>query len=53
MIWKTTNGLGQPVTWYDKEEIDRILDRIASKCDKFIPEHFGILLEIERIKMNG
>lgn len=52
MIWKTTNRCGQEETWYDKEEIDRILNRIASKCDKFIPEYFGILLEIERIKMN-
>lgn len=53
MIWKTNNGLGQEVTWYDKEEIDRILDRISSKCDKFIPEYFGILVEIERLKMNS
>lgn len=23
MIWKTTNALGQPVTWYSKEEVTK------------------------------
>ena len=26
MIWKTTNGLGQEVTWYSEDEIMRDLD---------------------------
>lgn len=25
MIWKTTNGLGQEVTWYSIEEIKKIM----------------------------
>ena len=24
MIWKTTNGLGQEVTWYDQQEIEQM-----------------------------
>ena len=23
MIWKTTNGLGQEVTWYSEDEVER------------------------------
>jgi hypothetical protein len=26
MIWKTTNGLGQEVTWYSEDEIKRLND---------------------------
>ena len=29
MIWKTTNGLNQEVTWYDQQELNKIKD-IAS-----------------------
>jgi hypothetical protein len=50
MIWKTTNGLNQEVTWYSKEEVFNILNKISSKCDKFVPEYFRIKLEIEEIK---
>lgn len=50
MIWKTTNGLGQEVTWYSKKEVCNILDKISSKCDKFVPEYFRIKLEIKKIK---
>ena len=24
MIWKTTNGLNQEVTWYDQQEIEQM-----------------------------
>ena len=50
MIWKTTNALGQEVTWYSKEEVCNILDKISSKCDGFVYEYFRIKLEIEEIK---
>ena len=50
MIRKTTNALGQEVTWYSKEEVFNILNKISSKCDKFVPEYFKIKLEIEKIK---
>ena len=26
MIWKTTNGLGQEVTWYSEDELKKIKD---------------------------
>ena len=28
MIWKTTNGLGQEVTWYSNNEVERALAKI-------------------------
>lgn len=31
MIWKTTNALGQEVTWYDQQEIEQM-----DKNTKFI-----------------
>ena len=30
MIWKTTNGLGQEVTWYSIERIKEVIDLVSS-----------------------
>ena len=30
MIWKTTNGLGQEVTWYSIECIQEVIDLVSS-----------------------
>ena len=33
MIWKTTNGLGQEVTWYDAEELNKIKYKLYLQCN--------------------
>ena len=30
MIWKTTNGLGQEVTWYSIERIQEVIELVES-----------------------
>lgn len=30
MIWKTTNGLGQEVTWYSIERIEEVINLVSS-----------------------
>ena len=36
MIWKTTNGLGQEVTWYSESWVNKIRDIILNytECDE-------------------
>ena len=34
MIWKTTNGLGQEVTWYSAEKVRNIIEKIQNEMSE-------------------
>lgn len=43
MIWKTTNGLGQEVTWYSEDEVKKIKDTLQKAIDPDTKEHERII----------
>lgn len=42
MIWKTTNGLGEEVTWFSKDEVKNILKEILEIHEHCIFENNAI-----------
>lgn len=59
MIWKTTNGLGQEVTWYSEDEYNRLKEKLekidwylsvfCASCKYFDGINFGFDLKDDTI----
>ena len=49
MIWKTTNGLGQEVTWYDQQEIEQ-MDKKHKKFITALADLYKVIFKSESTK---
>lgn len=49
MIWKTTNGLGQEVTWYDQQEIEQ-MDKKHLKFITALADLYKVIFKSESTK---
>ena len=49
MIWKTTNGLGQEVTWYSIEEIEQ-MDKKHTKFITALADLYKVIFKTESTK---
>ena len=49
MIWKTTNGLGQEVTWYSIEEIEQ-MDKKHTKFITALADLYKVIFKSESTK---
>jgi hypothetical protein len=49
MIWKTTNGLGQEVTWYDQQEIEQ-MDKKHTKFITALADLYKVIFKSESTK---
>lgn len=43
MIWKTINALGQEVTWYSEDEVQKIKNTLQKAIDPDIKDHERII----------
>lgn len=51
MIWKTTNALGQEVTWYSEDEVELIKTHYERQLKAMIDRYNDLLKEYkERVK---
>lgn len=49
MIWKTTNGLNQEVTWYDQQEIEQ-MDKKHLKFITALADLYKVIFKSESTK---
>jgi hypothetical protein len=49
MIWKTTNALGQEVTWYDQQEIEQ-MDKKHTKFITALADLYKLIFKSESTK---